>query len=130
VPTPQPQVQPAPRAGTITVPKKTQPVSAKRLASVATLACPAGATCTVKAPARVKVTIAGARHALTVLAPKTIKAGRTATVRVRLSKAAYTRLAGRSTRVKLTLTITANGTRMSRAVQITLKRKAAVKRAG
>ncbi len=99
---PQP-VAPAPRTvvpGSISVPRGARTVGAGRLATLATLVCPSAAPCTVRAPRRVTATIAGKRHTLTVLAPRTVRAGRRAALQVRLTKAAAKRLAGRSATVE------------------------------
>jgi hypothetical protein len=69
----------------------------------------------------VTVTIAGRRYTLAVLAPKTIKAGQTATIHLHLIKTAVTRLAGHTLTIRLTLTITHQGKKTCHAVKTTIK---------
>jgi predicted RecA/RadA family phage recombinase len=98
-----------------------QTLGSGRVVTLATLRCPAGTACTVKAPARVTMTIAGKRFTLTVLAPKTIKAGASATLRVRVSAAAAKRLAGRTSTVTVKVSV-AGATTTSRTVKVKVKR--------
>lgn len=130
-PGPQPvPTQRAPPRATIAAGAKT--VALKRGARVATIAklrCPAGRACTVKAPKRVAVRIAGKRHLAAVLAPARVAAGRAATVRVRLTKQAAARLAGRRAAVKVRVQVTAPGARATvKVVTVTVKGAAAAKR--
>lgn len=95
-------------------------------ATVATIACRAGgSTCRVTVPRRVRVTIAGRRAWATVIAPKTLRAGRRGTVRLRLPRTAVRRLAGRSTRARLKLVVTSGRTRTAKTLSITLRGAAA-----
>ncbi|MDA0180029.1 HtaA domain-containing protein [Solirubrobacter phytolaccae] len=118
------QVLPAPlpapaAAPSITARTATQALGKSRVATLATLRCPAGATaCTVKAPKRVNVTVGGKRYALTVVAPATLKPGATGTLRVRVPVAAAKRLAGRTTTVTVKLTVGA----ASKTVKVKVKR--------
>ncbi len=119
-PRPEPSVEAA-----ISVPQGPRAVSARRLASVATLRCPSGgADCSIAAPKRVNVSIAGRRFTLSVLAPQKVSAGGRATVRVRLPYAAAKRLAGRRASVTIRLSVAFDGTRASRTVKVTITRKA------
>ena len=97
-------------------------VNAKRLATLGTLTCPAGPACTVTAPRRVTVTIARRRYRLTVIVARTVRAGGSATVKVRLPKPAAKRLRGRRARVVLGLTAVAGGERLSRTIRVTIRR--------
>ncbi|MDW5595424.1 HtaA domain-containing protein [Conexibacter stalactiti] len=106
------------------VPGKTAlTVNARRVAQIARLNCPAGGrACTVTVPKRVTLKIAGKRLRAIVLAPRTIAAGRSATVRVQLTKAAAKRLAGRRTTVSVRVKVSARGGRtVTRVVKVTLK---------
>ncbi|HST38475.1 MAG TPA: HtaA domain-containing protein, partial [Conexibacter sp.] len=128
--TPQPQPQPVKTPETIATGKTALTVNAQRVAQIARLTCaPGGSACTVTVPKQVTVKIAGKRLRATVLAPRTIAAGRSATVRVRLTKAAAKRLAGRSTTVSVHVKVAvAGGRTVTRVVKVTLKgakRKAA-----
>ncbi len=104
----------------VTAPK-TSKLSKARLAALATIACPAGATCRVSAPKTVKVKIRKRRFTLTILGTGSIAAGRKATLRVRLTKAAAKRLRKKTVKVKLRLTTTVNGIATSRTVSVKVK---------
>ncbi len=121
---PQPQPQPRPGRATIAVGATSRTVGASRIATLATVACPAGGRCKVEAPGRVKVRIAGKRFSLRLLAPSSIAATRTASVRLKLSQAAARRLAGRRATVKVKVAVTANGLRTTRTLTVTLRRRA------
>jgi len=109
-------------AKAITARARVQTVSTERLVTVATLACPkGGGSCKLTVPKRVKVTIAGKRYTATVLAARTLKAGKRATLRVRLSKAAVSRLKGRTAMVRIKVTVSANGRKVARTVKVTIK---------
>jgi Htaa len=134
-PQPQPGPQPRPAKATISAAKSGGRPDARRIATVATLTCPAGASaCAVRTPARVRVRIAGRRHAVRVLAPKRIAGGKRATVRVQLTRAALARLAGRRTTVAVAISVTpAGGTAATRTVRVMVRgaaRKAAARSAG
>ncbi len=126
-PEPQPNPQPLPKskpagAAKIAPYSAAQSVNRKRLARLATLSCPTrGEVCRVVAPKRTAVRIAGKRYKLTVLAPTTIRSGKKATIRVRLSKKAAGRLEGRRTKVKLKVAIVANGKRTTRTIRVAIK---------
>ncbi|MDO8187078.1 HtaA domain-containing protein [Conexibacter sp. JD483] len=124
-PQPQPPVStPTPSAAkpAFALPKGVQRVGAARTATVATVSCPQGAACTLGAAARVKLTIGGKRYTATVLAPKRVAAGKRATVRLRLTKAAAARLAGRRANARLTLTVKSGGATTRKVVTVTLTR--------
>jgi hypothetical protein len=123
-PDPDPEPQPKPPIDTNPIaPPKPAPPAAKRLARVATLACPArsGKACRIAAPKRTTVRIAGKRYTVTVLAPKRIKAGKKAALRVRLPQAAANRLRGRRATVGFKLTISAGGEKKTRRIKVTIK---------
>lgn len=126
-PQPGPHVQPKPsprpvRPATIAVRRRALRVTRRRLVTVATLICPqGGAACTVSAPKRARIRIAGRRHTLSVLAPRRIAPGRRAALRLRLSRAAAVRLRGRRARVRLRIAIGTQGTRTVRTVAVTLR---------
>jgi hypothetical protein len=131
-PHPQPPTPPAPpkpqakaKAATITPLKGMRRVDGIRRVALATLTCPGSASagagsCAVTAPKRVTVRIAGKSYSLAVRSPKSVAAGRKATVRVQLSKAAATRLKGRSARLSVKLTIARQGVKATRTVTVTV----------
>ncbi len=81
-------------------------VNGKGFARVARASCPAdGGACTVAAPKRVAVKIAGQRYWAKVLAPKRIAAGSSAVVRVKLGAAAVVALGGRSVAIVIPATL-------------------------
>jgi hypothetical protein len=102
----------------------TQRVSRTREAQVARLNCPPGHRCTVKAPRAVRVLIAGKRYSVTVIAPHELNATGHATIRVRLSKQAYSALAGRTITVTMAVTIQIAGRSRTRLVKVRITRKA------
>jgi surface-anchored protein len=118
-PTPEPegevQAAPAetaaPSQTAATSPRITTPTGPRRLGTqrtttLATIACPAtGAACPITAPRRTTVTIAGRRFTATLLAPKTIRPGQTATLRVRLTPAAAQRLKGHTAQVRFRIAV-------------------------
>jgi hypothetical protein len=121
--TPTPIVKgPPPPAAKISTPKRgTSKLSKARLAALATVACPAGATCRVSAPKTVKVKIRKRSFKLTILGTGAIAPGRKAAIRVRLTKAAAKRLRKKTVKVKLRLTTTVNGVVSSRTVTVKVK---------
>lgn len=113
---------PLPLFAKISTPARgTSKLSKARLATLATVACPAGAACRVSAPKTVKVKIRKRRFTLTVLGAGAIAPGRKATIRVRLTKAAAKRLRKKTVKVKLRLTTTVNGMAISRTVTVKVK---------
>jgi hypothetical protein len=127
--TPAPDVQAPPvvttptatvRAPALTAPKSAK-VGGKRLATVATLRC-GTATCTVSVPKSVKVKIGGRTYKVAVTAPKRVAAGKQATVRVKLTAAAYKALRGRKATAKVKVVVTAGGKRTTRTAAVSLKR--------
>ncbi|MDO8188570.1 HtaA domain-containing protein [Conexibacter sp. JD483] len=124
-PVQQPPVTRAPvakAAGTIAAGAKATTVGKTGVAQVATLRCAAGARCTVTVPKRLTLKIAGKRYAATVSSPKAIAAGKRGVVTLKLSKKAAAKLAGRSVKVKLRVTVRASGARaVTKTVTVTLK---------
>lgn len=123
---PGPPGQPPPTTGerrpTIKLPAmKLVRLSAARTATLATLSCPSGPRCTVTAPARITLRIAGRSYRTTVLAPKRVAGGRRAYVRLRLTNAAARRLQRRSTKVTLKLRLSAAAKSDSRKLVLTLR---------
>ncbi len=79
-------------------------VNGQGFARVARASCPAdGGACTVAAPKRVAVKIAGQRYWAKVLAPKRIAAGSSAVVRVKLGAAAVVALGGAKLQIPLSI---------------------------
>ncbi len=95
---PQRSVKPA-EISTIAGKRK---VSTKRLVDIATITCPAGATCAITAPKTATVTIAHKRYTVTVTKTKT-------RVSLKLTATAYAKLKGRTGSVKVTIGATATG---------------------
>ncbi len=107
--------------GTVKSPKGVQAVAGNGIVKVATLACPAGGTsCTTVVPKRLGAKIGGKRYLLQVMAPKTIAAGKSATVRAHLPKAAREALAGRKVGLKVSVGLKANGTSAKQVVKVTI----------
>ncbi len=120
-PGPQPPT-PADRRPAIKLPaKKLVKLSTARTATLATLSCPPGPRCTVTAPARVTIRIAGRSYRVTVSAPKRVAGGRKAYVRLRLTKAAARRLQRRSAKVTLKLRLSTGAKSDSRKLVVTLR---------
>jgi|GEM_PF-5464906 len=121
----RPPAQPSGRAPRIERRAGTRTLGVDRLTTLARLTCPKpGARCRVKVAAHVRARIAGRRYALAVRAPKTIAAGRSARVRVRLSTAAAARLRGHRVTVRLKVALARQGARTTRTVRVTIKGRA------
>lgn len=90
------------------------------VARLATLACPAGSSCTVTAPTRVKVRIAGKRFWAKVLAPASLPAGSTTSLRLRLSPKARRALAGGAATVVVPVVLSNAGSRRALRVKARL----------
>lgn len=94
-------------------------INSSGVTEVAKLICPAGGTsCKTSVPKRIAVEVGGKRFVVTVMSPKSVGAGKTATVRVHLSKAAREALGAKKVLVKLTVGITANGTTNKHLVKV------------
>jgi hypothetical protein len=92
--------------------------------TVATLACPVGGTaCKTVVPKRVAAKIGGKRYLLTVSAPQTIAAGKSAAVKVKLPKGARAALAGKQLTVKVKVSLYANGRSTSHVVKVKIAGK-------
>jgi hypothetical protein len=76
---------------------------------VATLRCPAGASCRVTVRKRVRVRIAKRTFLARVLAPARIRAGKKGQVRLELPRAARDRLADRTAKVRVRVTLRTAG---------------------
>lgn len=120
---PDPEPDPDPDPEPVVRAKITSPAKAKatRRTRVATIACPAGAPCSVKVPKRVKIKVAGKAFKLKVGAPTKIAAGKRAQVNLRLGKPVLKRLKGRSAQVKLRMVVTRAGESSARVVKVKLK---------
>ena len=93
-----PPAPPAPVPPSLRAAKGVQVVGGKRRAKVATLRCPGSSPCVVKAPRNAPIRIGGRTYWAHVLAPASIPAGGSATVRARLPRAAVAALGeGRAT---------------------------------
>jgi hypothetical protein len=97
-----PVVTPKPAAPSILYSSSARRIGSSRTVTIATLVCPAGSTaCTVTLPRTVTVTIKRKPYSFAVTAPRSVRAGRRASVRITLSRGAATRLQGRTATVKL-----------------------------
>jgi hypothetical protein len=108
-PVPTPVATPKPTAR-ITTRSGARKLDSKRRVTLATVGCPAGATCSVTAPKTVKVTIKSKRFTVTVVAAETLAGGRSMNVGLQLSKSAAKRLKGRTAKVTLKLSARAGTT--------------------
>jgi hypothetical protein len=88
---------------TWSVPQRALLVQPGRAVVNATITCRSG-PCTVTVPKRVNVKIAGTVYRADVLAPKRTGGGRSAKLRVKLTKAALAALAGRQAKVNVKVT--------------------------
>lgn len=107
---------PAPLVATVTVSPRAR--LARRLATLALIACPARATCRLAAPSAVRVRIRRRAYRLPVLGAGVIRAGRAASLRLRFTSAAARRLGRRSVRVSLRITTTVNGVATPRTLSV------------
>jgi hypothetical protein len=106
---PAPQQPPAPVAPAITPPSTgsvaalggTRAIGRDRIAALATLTCNAGLSCQVKAPRRLRLTVAGHRYAAWVLAPASLGPGESGQLSVRLSQRGATALLGGAATVRV-----------------------------
>jgi hypothetical protein len=134
--TPAPPAPPAPTApttpakpaakATVSVAKAARRPNAKRLVTLATVACPKTVTaaCRVAVPRTVRVAIGGRRYALAASAPAKVRPGARGTVRLRLTPAAARRLKGRTATVRVAVATTVGGVKATRVVtpRITARR--------
>ena len=97
---------PAPAATPAITPFRRALVDARRLVDLAVLICPGSSTCRVDTPRRVVVKIGGERYRVRVMAPESIPAGKTATVRARLPKKVVVALGRGATMVRLRIVMT------------------------
>ncbi len=87
-------------------PQNPRKLDASGTASLARVACPAGAeACKLVVPERAAARIAGKRYLLTVLAPERIKPGKSANVRVRLAKGARAALGAKKLTLRLPIVV-------------------------
>ena len=120
VPVPAPPVlepvQPRAKPAAISTFAGKRKVSKQRTVEIATVSCPAGATCAITTPKTVAVKIAGKRYTVTVTKTKT-------RVGLKLTKAAYAKLKGRTGRVTVPVGATATGASTTQlTVNATLRR--------
>jgi hypothetical protein len=124
-PAPTPAPAPAvPSPAALSATKGLQKFGANGVVEVASLDCPSGgATCTTTVPKRLGAKIAGKRYALGVMAPKKIGAGKSATVRVHVPKAAQEALGSKQYTVKLNVALHANGLTTKKVVKVKIAGK-------
>lgn len=110
IPAPAPAPEPAAPKPTVKRLEQRVAVSEAGIATLGRLSCPAGAgACTVSAPKRVRVTIAGQRFWAAVQVPQRIAAGRSVVVRVKLGARALELLGGGRVAVSVPVTLRASG---------------------
>lgn len=113
-----PRLTPPPPGADSIRPLKSSRISG-RVATVATLSCPAGEPCRVKLPARARLKIGARTYRVTVLAPTTLEGGAKASIRLRLSGPALAALANSSRGVvRLRVKILAAGGSVERTLRV------------
>lgn len=90
-----------PQAGSVAPREGARPLGGNRVAVLASLTCRAEVTCQVRAPRRVRVSIAARHYGAWVLAPASLAPGESAELSVRLSRRAAAALAGLSAAVRV-----------------------------
>jgi hypothetical protein len=115
------------RPAVVTPLRKAQYVTRVGYVRIASLAC-GRARCTVAAPRSVALRIGGRSYRATVVVPRTIAAGRRATLWARLPKPALQRLAGRRATVRLRVVVRAAGQRTTQALTVPIRGFAAPSR--
>lgn len=101
-------------------PVKPQGIAKNRTAKVAILTC-GGVDCKVTVPRSVTFKIGKKRYRAAVTAPESVKAGRRAEVRVKLTKAAVKALKGRTAKLKVKITVVADGKSVVKTSSVTLR---------
>jgi Htaa len=99
-----------------------RPVSRKRLATIATLACPGDGFCAVVAPRWVELRIAGKLHRARVIAPRVLEAGAGGEVKVRLSKALLRKLGRRTATGRMPVMVRSQAGAVRRMVAVRIRR--------
>lgn len=104
--------------------KGTKTLGANGVVQLVKLVCPSGGTaCTTVVPKHVGARIAGERHLVGIAAPKRIGAGKSATVRARVSKAAREALGGGKLGLAVPIALKANGVVTKKTVKVTIAGK-------
>ena len=127
-PVPTPRPTPRPRPTTPTTPVKASVLTSTRVkrvgrtrkVTVATIVCPvraAASACRVRAPRTITLKFRRKTYTLAVTAPSSVRPGRRATVVVTVPRGLKSRLSGRTTTVKLSLTV--GGARKAVAQKVT-----------
>ena len=109
-----------PATATITA-RASSALAKKRVATLATIECPSGATCTISAAKRKRLAIRGKRFRVKVLGTGTIAAGATRRLRVRFTKKAVRRLKKGSVTIELPITTTVNGVARERTLEVKVR---------
>jgi hypothetical protein len=91
------------------------------VAKVGFVACPAGASCRVTAPRFVTVRIEGKAFRARVVVGRSVRAGRSASVSLRLPSAAVRRLHGHAAKAAVKVKVTRDGRIVTRTVRTTLR---------
>ena len=129
IPPPERRIDPVPTvvAPKATSVKKAQKVGKNGVATVGTIAI--GSQDATLKPYKLTLKIGKKRYAATVVVPKSVKAGKKATVKVKLSKKAIAALKGRSLKVTVKVKVTAGGKATTVSTKATLKGAAVKKKA-
>jgi hypothetical protein len=118
---PTPTATPKPTATISTLEGKRKVAGKTRKVTIATIACPTGASCSITAPKTTKLKLGGKTYVLPVTAARTLAGGKRLNVTVTLSKAAYARLKSGTVSARLTATAT-GATTTSLTVKASIKR--------
>jgi hypothetical protein len=101
--------------------RSTARVGRTGLAKVGFVACPAGASCRVTAPRFVTVRIEGKPFHARVVVSRSVRAGRSTSISLRLPRAAVRRLHGHAAKAAVKVKVTRNGHTLTRTVRTTLR---------
>lgn len=107
-----------PARATVVARSGTRRLSTRRVASVGTVRCPAGGVCTVTAPRRVAVRIAGRRYTAQVVVSRKLRARSSSSLRLRFAPKAAQRLRGRSTVVRLKVQVRNGGGTTTKTLRV------------
>lgn len=108
-------------APTAALPRTSQTVNARRLATLGTVTCPRLYPCTITAPRRATVRIAGRAFPVSIQVKRSIGAGRTETLRASLTAAAAEALKGRTTKLTFRFSVLVSGQKTDFTLDRTLR---------
>ncbi len=99
-----------------------QAIDHRRVAVIFTLTCPSDGPCAVRLPARVMLKAGGRPFWARVVAPRTVSAGASAVVKLKLSRAALSSLGDRTASGRIGVTVRSREGSVKKVVAIKLKR--------